>query len=78
MRLRRALGFANSDAIFAMNLLGAIPTVHGNCVWSQTRCRNNAATCCASPNNERAPVTSRNASSTEICSTNGVMDSKIS
>lgn len=66
-------GLACVDASFATNFVVAIPTEHV-IPWSAwTRRRSAAAIRVGGPRRRRAPLTSRNASSTLTCSTSAVI-----
>ncbi len=65
-------GLFKSDASLAKNLLGATPTEAVSPVWAWISALMLFAIVRASPNFLVAPVTSRNASSTETGCTNGV------
>ena len=69
---KKLLGLRYPDAILAKNLFGAIPTEHANCSSASTSWRMRLAITTASPKSRNAPVTSRNASSSESGSTKGV------
>lgn len=68
---------ARVDPSFATNLLGATPTEQVSPCSAVTRARIRRAMAAGGPNNRRAPVTSRNASSRESGSTSGVTSRKI-
>ena len=70
-------GLAASEASLATNFDGATPTEQVSSSCSSTAARILAAMVGPSPWSRRAPVTSRNASSSEIASTSGVNDLKI-
>ena len=67
-----------SDASFATNFVGATPIEHVTPTSRSTSARMRTAISRGSPNSIVAPPTSRNASSSEIGSTNGVWASSTS
>ena len=64
-------GLASWLATFARNLVRAMPTVIGSPTRSRTSVRSRAAICTGVPDTRLNPLTSRNASSTEMASTSG-------
>jgi len=68
----RPSGFSRSLASFARNLLGATPTLHVRQVASLTLLLISRAMVRPSPKIALEAVTSRKASSTDVCSTRGV------
>lgn len=71
------LGLARLDDIFAISLVGAMPTEHGMPCSSATSARISSPTCSGSPSSRRVPVMSRKPSSSDTFSTCGVMVAKI-
>ena len=71
-------GLASWLATLARNFVRAMPTVMGRPTRSRTSLRSRAAICTGVPETRRSPPTSRNASSTEIGSTSGVVSRKTS
>ena len=67
-----AIGFASSDAILARNFTAATPTEQVRPSSARIRALICSAISRGVPWSRRAPVTSRNASSSEIPSTSGV------
>jgi len=67
-----ARGLARSVASLARNLVDAIPTEAVSCCSSTTRDLSSRAICTGGPNVRVTPLTSRNASSSDSGSTNGV------
>ncbi len=70
-------GFATALATLARNLVRAMPTVMGRPTSLATRARNVRPISTGAPRMRRSPATSRNASSTEMPSTSGVVSWKI-
>ncbi len=72
-----AVGFLRSLASFARNLFGATPMEAVSAVRSRISALMRAAMAGGVAEIPRAPVTSRNASSTESCCTSGVKSPRI-
>ncbi len=72
-----AFGLAASDASLARNFVGATPTEQVSRSSSSTWRRNRAPIVGPSPCRRWAPLTSRNASSSDSGSTSGVKERKI-
>ncbi|MDF2492845.1 MAG: hypothetical protein K0Q58_1423 [Microbacterium sp.] len=75
--MRRPSGLLAVDAIFATCFVEAAPMLQVSPVSSSTRARSIRATTPGEPQSRRAPRTSRNASSIDSGSTNGVISWKM-
>ena len=74
---REAVGFAALDASLAISLDRPTPTEQSRCISSRTRARISRPMLVPEPNRWTAPLTSRNASSSEIPSTSGVNEPRM-